>query len=237
MVKQGPQGISGADRREAMRATTRTYDDIAEAYAERAHVTPELRSYLEHFIDLVPAPGRVVDAGSGPGHLSALLAGRGLSTVAHDSSREMVRLARRHVPVIRADLRQPPFAEGTLDGIWSCASLLHVARRQVPATLRAWRLALQPNGVLGLSTAVAADEDEGWELVPYRPTALASGEPLRRWFVYHSPVRLLALLADAGFDVVDVATRESNRRWLQVTAFPSIHNRAEGCGGRSASGR
>jgi len=52
------------------------------------------------------------------------------------------------VPVVGGDLRRLPVADESLDGIWSCASLLHVPRNEVPATLRSWRAALRPEGAL-----------------------------------------------------------------------------------------
>jgi len=206
---------------EAWQATSSTYDRIAAVYAERATVTPALRAHLGRFIAAVASPGMVLDAGSGPGQLAAVLAQQGLRTLALDSSHEMLRLASDSVPVVRGDLRRLPVADESLAGIWSCASLLHVPRNDVPATLRSWRAALRPEGVLGLSTAAGADDEEGWEVVPYADETQPDETPMRRWFVYHSPDRLQAMLEEAGFDVLDLITRESHRTWLQIIASPS----------------
>lgn len=43
-----------------------------------------------------------------------------------------------------------PFAAGSTDAVWSSASLLHIPRSDVPATLRGWHRVLRPGGVLGL---------------------------------------------------------------------------------------
>jgi len=93
---------------EAWQATSSTYDRIAEVYAERATVTPALRAHLGRFIAAVAPHGIVLDAGSGPGQLAAVLAQQGLRTLALDSSHEMLRLAGGSVPVVRGDLRRPP---------------------------------------------------------------------------------------------------------------------------------
>ena len=109
-----------------------------------------------------------------------------------------------------------------MDGIWSCASLLHVPRQDVPATLSSWHGGLRPGGVLGLSTAHGGHDEQGWEVVPYDSADRAEyEEPARRWFVYHSPEQLAALLAEAGFVVRSVGTRRSHRTWWQVVAVRS----------------
>jgi len=203
---------------EAWQATSSTYDRIAAVYAERATVTPALRAHLGRFIAAVASRGMVLDAGSGPGQLAAVLAQQGLRTLALDSSHEMLRLAGDRVPVIRGDLRRLPVADESLHGIWSCASLLHVPRNEVPATLRSWRAALRAEGVLGLSTAAGADDEEGWEVVPYADETQPHETPMRRWFVYHSADQLQAMLEEAGFDVLEFDTRESHRTWLQIIA-------------------
>lgn len=207
-----PEAAGGAS--DPVRTTAQTYDRIAAAYAERAVVTPAVREHLDRFVAAVVPGGLVVDAGCGPGHLSALLADAGLSALAMDTSVAMLRLARGRASAVRADLRRLPVAPGSLDGLWSAASLLHVPRDQTAATLRSWCQALRPGGVLGLSTSVGADE-EGWEDVPYAP---AADDVPRRWFVHHDADRLLGLVRAAGLDVVDASTRVSHRTWLQVVA-------------------
>ncbi len=203
----------------ALRLTSDTYDRIADVYAARsADVSLTRRAYLDRFVAAVRRGGLVLDAGSGPGQLAALLAEQGLRPVALDSSVEMLRLARLRVPAVGGDLRRLPFAAASLDGVWSAASLLHVPREDVPATLRGWRTVLRPGGVLGLSTAVGRDDQQGWERVPYAAGGQSHDVPQRRWFVYHSAERLHALVADAGFDVLDSDVRESHRVWLQLVA-------------------
>jgi len=210
--------LAGQGVEEALRSTRDTYDVIAAAYAARASITPALAAHLERFVAAVPVHGLVLDAGCGPGHLAAVLAQRGLRAVALDASHEMLRLAQRHVPAVGGDLRRLPLANGSLHGLWSCASLLHVSREQVPATLRGWWTALRPGGVLGLSTAIGGDDEQGWEQVPYAAGSQPYDAPLRRWFVYHSSERLQALLADAGFDILEAEVHESHRIWLRLLA-------------------
>jgi len=125
--------------------------------------------------------------------------------------------ARRGLPVVRGDLRSPPFQPGSLGTVYSCAALLHVPREQVPATLRAWRALLRPDGLLHLSTSLGGGE--GWEVVPYAPDrGPRGGQPLERWFVHHELDELLAAITGAGFVVEGAQTRASHRTWAMVSA-------------------
>lgn len=198
--------------------TARTYDRIVESY-ERSNSAPapEFLALRAGFVAALPPAGRVLDLGCGPGRDLAHFVGAGLRAVGVDASVGMVRRASgRGLPAVVGDLRRPPAGEGVLDGIWSAASLLHVPRRQVPDTLAAWRAALRTGGRLGLTTSVGGDE--GWEAVPYAPDKASYDVPLRRWYVHHRWPQLRGLLADAGFDVQQVGTRQSHRAWVELLA-------------------
>jgi SAM-dependent methyltransferase len=137
-----------------------------------------------------------------------------------DASKNMAARARGEgVSMLVADMRSMPLAPGSLDGIWSVASLLHVPRGDVRETLASWRTLLRTSGVLGLSTSLG--NDEGWEACPYDPTAQHDPAGLRRWFVHHDESDLLGLVNNAGFDIISSRERVSNRRWLQILACVS----------------
>jgi SAM-dependent methyltransferase len=157
----------------------------------------------------------VLDAGAGPGQHTEALATAGLRAVALDLSREMaLRARRRGVPVVLGDQRRLPFGDGTFDGVWSSAALLHVPREDVPATLGEWRRVTRPGGLLALSTATGGTD--GWEDPPYDT---AGEHPPPRWYVYHDEAPLRALLDAAGWAVASVGTRPGAMRdWLQVRA-------------------
>lgn len=201
-------------------STARSYDLIAAEYARaNASVPSETATFREAFVARVRAGGVVADLGCGPGRDALFFASAGLHVIGIDASGEMVRLAVTNGADARmGDLRQPDLAPGSVDGIWSSASLLHVPRRDVPRTLRAWHRALAPGGVLGLVTSTGVDE--GWEHVPYDPGKQAAPSGVRRWFVHHEKPELLGLLADAGFHVDAASERVSHRVWLQVLASP-----------------
>jgi SAM-dependent methyltransferase len=193
--------------------TTATYDQIAVAYDERNRNAPpsELQEFRQGFIEATSGP--LADLGCGPGHDLAAFRADGRRAVGVDLSVGMLALARqRGLPVVRGDLRRPPLQPGSLGGIWSCAALLHVPRKDVPATLEAWRRLLRPDGRLALMTAIG-DED-AWERVDY-----VDGD-LQRWFVRHRREDLLTLVSGAGFTVASYGERTSHRQWALIVATP-----------------
>lgn len=195
-------------------ATRATYDQIAEAYAARNATTDE-RDWLDELIGAVPPGGVVVDMGCGPGSDASLLRADGYRAVGLDLSTSMLGLARaRGVPVVQGDLRSLPLRDGSVDAVWSCASLLHVPREQTVATLAEWRRVTRVGGGLALSTSSGADE--GWEVVPY---AREQDEPdRRRWFVHRTRDELVAAVTAAGWSVEHVGSRESHRVWHLLRA-------------------
>jgi len=52
-----------------------------------------------------------------------------------------------------ADLRQLPFADGSVDFVYSCAAIEHFGRREWVGVVREWARVLKPGASLRLSTA------------------------------------------------------------------------------------
>lgn len=115
------------------------------------------------FLAQVATQGRVLDAGCGSGRDALAFLQAGHSVTAFDASPEMARIAARHtgldVSVLDflnlTDVTQLNLPAGTLfDGIWACASLLHVAEaNQRRAWACLWAL-LAPGGVIYASYKV-----------------------------------------------------------------------------------
>jgi len=98
-------------------------------------------------------PGqRILDAGCGSGRDTAAFVKAGYQVVATDGSAEMVRLAADHVgrSVLQMRFDEMEF-ECEFDGVWCCASLLHVPRDEMASVMARFRRALRPGGVWYLS--------------------------------------------------------------------------------------
>jgi SAM-dependent methyltransferase len=132
----------------------RNYDlpSFADAYAEATRgvdASPLRWRFLVRLPDPVDPPARILDLGCGSGRDALAFRLAGYRVDALDASPTMAELARRHaeVPVRVLDV-QDLEDEETYDGIWACASLLHVPWHELPDVFRRVHRALRPEGVL-----------------------------------------------------------------------------------------
>ncbi|WP_323677911.1 class I SAM-dependent methyltransferase [Halorubellus sp. PRR65] len=182
--------------------TSRAYETDSDAFVDKY----ETESIAARFWDDVDPkfPGdRILDVGCGPGSDTAAFTDRGYDVVGIDLTRAFVERAHDTVdaPLVRGDMRTLPFTDSTFDGVWACASLLHVPRRDVPGTLREFRRVLDAPGAL-----VATLKREGTD-------RHADDD---RYFERYASDDVHALATDAGF--ADVTVEPSGDRWLQLTA-------------------
>jgi SAM-dependent methyltransferase len=195
-----------------VRRTRNTYDRIAAEYANRtATPWPELDEMMSAFLARLPERARVLDAGCGPGRDTRLLRGRGARVVGLDLSFGMLR-SQSLSGAVQADMRALPVRDAAVDGVWCQAALLHIARADVPRVLAEFARVTRPTGALHL--AVSEGDGEGWEKHRYGPD-----NP--RWYVYHRLDPLRETLAEAGWQVVDVARLRALRDWLCLLATTS----------------
>ena len=153
----------------------------------------------------------VVDVGCGPGFDAALLQQQyGLRVIGLDYNLTMMQTGRHayqiDMPFAQATMSQMPFAPNSLDGIWACASLLHLPRPDIPGVLAHFAHLLRKNGRFYLS--VKQGDGDG-----YSPHAYGQAAP--RYFTYWQPDGLDQLLDQAGFVPLYQATTPSPKgNWL-----------------------
>jgi len=131
-----------------MTESFRYYDQNAKQYVSSTmHV--DMSSHYELFLTHVPAGGCILDAGCGSGRDSRYFLDRGYSVQAFDLSEEMVKAATvlTNLPVRRLSFQEMDYV-AEFDGIWACASLLHVPKDQLADVFRRLAKALKPDGVL-----------------------------------------------------------------------------------------
>ena len=193
--------------------TSATYDQIAADYAVRWSAGEPLAQARTRFAALLSPGARVLDAGCGPGWDTARLRDLGLRACGLDRSRGMLGQARgRDVPLALGDMRALPVSAGALDGLWACASFLHIPRSDGPAVLREFHRALRPRGILYI--AVKQGVGERW--VEHSPGR-------QRFFSFYSADELDRQLAESGFALLDGWIAEDDR------------GRSEGCINRLAT--
>lgn len=126
-------------------------NDYYQQHAERFFsetVTVDMSALYQPFVAHLKPGARILDAGCGSGRDARAFSALGYDVEAFDASAELVELARQHsgLPV-----EQKRFEDVTdvdrYDGIWCCASLLHVPLAELPGVMMLLARALKPGGV------------------------------------------------------------------------------------------
>ena len=171
----------------------------------------DMSALYERFVSRVEAGGRVLDAGCGVGRDAMAFVERGYSVVAFDASAEMVRLASERI-VGRAEVLQMRFNDAAwreeFNGVWACASLLHVPATELPPVIRRLGAALRPGGIIYMSFKYGSGE------------RVVGG----RRFTDHTEETLPLALSGTGLALAevwvtgDVRVRRIGERWLNAIA-------------------
>lgn len=199
----------GADARDdRVRATYATVAaDYADALTAELDSLPFERWVLDRVVQA--ADGRpLVDAGCGPGHVTAHLAAAGADVLGIDLTPQMVEQAGARFPGVRyevGDLRRlmrPPTAPGW-GAVLGWYSLIHLAGSEFPAAVAALARPLAPGGmlVLGLHAGSEVRRMSSW-----------FGHDVQVDFVAHEPEDVVAAVSAAG--LVDV-------EWYRRGPLPS----------------
>lgn len=131
--------------------STDYYDQHANTFFEQT-VEVDMTPLWERFLAHIPAGGHILDAGCGSGRDARAFRDQGYQITAFDGSAELARLATEYLgcPVRHLQFQALDYTN-CFDGIWACASLLHVPYDQLNEVLRRFTLALKPGGVWYLS--------------------------------------------------------------------------------------
>ena len=138
--------------------TIQYYDEHADEYV-RATVSVNMGSLYEPFLSHVPPSGRILDAGCGSGRDSKEFLGRGYRVTSIDASQKMVHAttALTAQKALRMAFEEVGFSE-KFDGVWACASLLHVPLRELPGIIGRLASVLRPSGVFYASFKMGLGE-------------------------------------------------------------------------------
>jgi len=140
--------------------TLKYYQDNAQTFFNGT-VNVDMSSLYETFTRHLAPGARVLDAGCGSGRDAKAFLEMGYQVEAFDASSAMVELAREHtgLPVQVKTFAEVDWKE-EFDGIWCCASLLHVPAVELPGVMRRLADALKPGGVWYVSFKYGDGERE-----------------------------------------------------------------------------
>lgn len=188
--------------------TIQYYNRHAEEFCAGTFSADMSRS-RDRFLAYLQPGSAILDAGCGSGRDTLAFLSAGYQVDAFDASEEMCRIASQKTGIpVRKQRFEKLEGQELYDGIWACASLLHVAAADLPDVLvRLYRL-LKKQGIM------------------YVSFKLGDGERQKdgRYFNDMREEILCRLLCDAGFTVKetfitqDVRENRQDEAWVNVIA-------------------
>ena len=181
------------------------YEANAEKYAAES-LTHDVLDDRGRFISRLPRGARILDLGCGSGRDSFAFSRLGFEAVPVDGSMNMCREAEKYTGLT---VRCLTFSEldytEEFDGVWACASLLHVPSAELPEVLGRVRRALRREGVFFCCFKEGEFE----------------GERDGRRYTDMTPRRLGDLLESCGFSVIELwenVAEETGVRWVNAVS-------------------
>lgn len=139
------------------------YEINAKQYAKETF-SADMSEQYKRFLPLLREQARILDVGSGSGRDACYFQKKGYQVTALEPSKNLCREIRKVFPgkIVCSDIQsyQP---EQRFDGIWACASLLHLQEKEVLYFFEKINLYLNENGIFylsgknGITTGEAAD--------------------------------------------------------------------------------
>nr|WP_330367058.1 NUDIX domain-containing protein [Butyrivibrio sp. WCD3002] len=171
------------------------YDENADSFFSGS-VNADMSYERDRFVELLPEHGHVLDAGCGSGRDSKAFMDLGFHVTAFDASKEMRKRASEYLGQEVLDMRfEDMDFHNEFDGVWACASLLHVPVDQLPKTMKKLNASLKDGGVI------------------YASFKYGDGTKMRgsRRFSDFNEKSIVPLFEDAGFEIIFNDTGNDNR--------------------------
>ena len=136
------------------------YDFNAEPFIQSTFFV-DMKAIYDRFEKYLTPGMYILDAGCGPGRDAKYFIGKGYNVLGFDSSQAMVDAANINCGyrVFKMEFSQMDY-NNEFDGIWCCASLLHVPKREINSVFQKIIDALKPGGVWYLSFKYGNSERE-----------------------------------------------------------------------------
>lgn len=188
-----------------MNKTIEYYNKNANNYFNST-VNANMSHIYTEFFKLLPPGGKILDAGCGSGRDSLYFLEKGYQVVAFDASAEIVK---RSSQLIGQAVKLATFEEfqgdDVFDGIWACASLLHVQKNRMGAAIQNLADHLKPQGLFYMSFKYGDQdyEKEGRHFTCYREDSFSD-------LIFRVPFLAIVRM----FKTVDVRPERPGEYWL-----------------------
>ena len=124
------------------------YNNPQNQYAENT-VNADMSYAYSRFLKYLPVTGTVLDLGCGSGRDSLYFIRSGYKVIPIDGSERMCDATTKLIgyKAQHMTFQQLDF-ENCFDGVWACASLLHISEQELPIIIKRIAKAMKSNGVL-----------------------------------------------------------------------------------------
>ena len=185
------------------------YDKNADSFFEGS-VNADMSYTRDKFISFLPQKAHVLDAGCGSGRDSKAFLDKGFEVTAFDASKEMCKKASEYINHEVLNLRFEDISfDKEFDGIWACASLLHVPMDSLQS-------------IMGRLCSVLKDEGVIYASFKYGDGTKVRGE---RVFSDFDEKSVVPLFENAGLCIVcneigsDSRPGRESEKWINVIAM------------------
>ncbi len=187
--------------------TINYYNTHAQSYFNET-IHADMSCMQSLFLNYLPKGCLLLDAGCGSGRDAKVFQQQGYLVTAIDASEQLCQLASEylHQTVVCMSFQELE-TSNTFQGIWACASLLHVKKDALSDILKRFYRALRHNGILYVSVkkGIGFESIEG------------------RFFQYYQANEMEDHLRQAGFQIIQTiettdVRKEKQTIWINIIA-------------------
>ena len=140
--------------------TLKYYNENAQSFASGT-VSVKFTEVQDKFLEKLNPDAYILDFGCGAGRDTKYFLSRGYQIDAIDGSEQLCRIASKYTGIkVRQMLFQELDEKEKYDGIWACASILHLPKRQLREVLENMYAALKSKGWIYISFKYGEFEGE-----------------------------------------------------------------------------
>lgn len=201
--------------------TAEVYTKLGKTYLSLvAHATPE---EIHIFCEKMPKRARILDLGCAGGRDSKIFADRGFDVVGIDLCDPFLEEAKKNVPsgtFLKKDFLDLDLPTTSFDGIWACASLLHLKKTDVGKTMESLYHLLKQGGHIFVGVKQGKGEDRIID-------TLSNGH--HRFFSFYEKEEIETMITNAGFNVLYTKiqpdrTGRAEVKWIMLIAQKSARS-------------
>lgn len=208
--------LNNLDSDEIKKINLKAYRAISHNYYEwtKSIIVPEI---IDKFISLINKNGKILDLGCGPGRDLKFFQEKGLKAFGVDICPEMIAIAKKRSRlknVYLGDMYNLPFDDNFFAGIYCCASLSHIPKKDLVTVLNEIKRVCRKNAVMFCSVKLGNREDIIQEN--------KYGKMIKRFWAFYQVNEIKKRLNGSGFKIINyqitgpLTNQPSGKGWINI---------------------